>query len=183
MRSQLLVAGAAMTDALSPRTSPQVLIRGIRRLNDRPLYIVLGAIGLFLIIVVWVAVHRAQDTTATDADQHKGGSTLQMAKTIVAGQDEGFITAEQASTPETIAPTSAAINEQPHEETTLVQDNIDDAGTLTPQQEEQWRIAQAKRQLFEQAVSSRIAVSLVDELPSNRDSELEADLRSPNPAP
>ena len=169
-----------MSDALSPKTSPQVLTRGIRRLNDRPLYIVLGAIGLFLIIVVWVAVHRAQETTATESEQQKGGSTLQMAKTIVAGQDEGFIAVEQAAAPMTTAPTRAASTEQPEEEVTLAQDNTDEAATPTLQQEEQLRIAQAKSQLFEQAVSSKIAVSLVDE-PPDRVSEPQTDSSSPYP--
>ncbi len=92
-----------LKDQMSPDASPSQLSTksGVRRVNNRPVFIVLGALTVFLLIMVLVASDRAasQHRTNTKAAVVKEGSTAMFANEIAGGRRDGIIQANNAGTP------------------------------------------------------------------------------------
>ena len=87
-------------DLMSPAASPgrKSARSGVRRVNNLPVYIVVGGLGVFLLIMVLVASDRAaqQRRPAQQTEDGKGGSTRMLAKAIAGDQKDGIIQAKNA---------------------------------------------------------------------------------------
>lgn len=93
-------------DAMSPDASPgeQSNRSGVRRVNNVPLYLVGGGLGVFLLIMILVASDRAnkQNTSPEQgARQAKSGSTTNFAKEIAGNRQDGIV---QAKVPALVVP-------------------------------------------------------------------------------
>jgi type IV secretory pathway VirB10-like protein len=92
-------------DLMSPDASPgdQSKRSGVRRVNNVPLYILGGGIGVFLLIMILVASDRAakQNTPTQAAKQAKAGNTNMFAKEIAGNRQDGIV---QAKTPQLVVP-------------------------------------------------------------------------------
>lgn len=107
---------ASSSDSMSPDASPgggsgarRGLISGVRRVNNVPVYIVIGLVALFLIVVIAVIIDRSNQNVASDPtlQSKKAASTLDMANQV-AGTTQG---GEVAAAP--VVPTPPAIPGQP----------------------------------------------------------------------
>jgi type IV secretory pathway VirB10-like protein len=81
-------------DPMSPTASPGGVTKksGVRRVNNVPMYLVGGVMGLFLLVMALVAADRAEKQNApTDAPKEKAGNTAIVAKSIVGEQSGGLI--------------------------------------------------------------------------------------------
>lgn len=96
--------------AMAPEASPGQQSRGVgvRRVNNRPLYIIGGSMAVFLVIMASVAADRAQkqDRPATKAPE-KGGSTAMFAKEIAGDRKDGII---QPATPPVVPALSEPVD-------------------------------------------------------------------------
>lgn len=86
---------ANIDDLMSPAASPgkKSVRSGVRRVNNLPVYIVVGGLAMFLLIMVLVASDRAaqQHRPGQHAEGGKGGSTNMFAKEIAGEQQDGII--------------------------------------------------------------------------------------------
>jgi len=99
-------------DPLSPNASPSKLGKskaagtGVRRVNNLPVYILLGGVTAFLLVMGMVAydrAHRKENTTTTDADSGKNNTgSASLAKQIVGDHGDGIVPAYHAPSPPTI---------------------------------------------------------------------------------
>lgn len=104
-------------DQMSPGASPGELTTksGVRRVNNKPVFIVLGGLAMFLVIMVLVASDRAasQKRTNGNATETKGGTTAMFANEIAGDRKDGIIQAKMATPPSVpnlpAAPDSIAI--------------------------------------------------------------------------
>jgi hypothetical protein len=82
------------TDQMAPDTSPGEVSKksGVRRVNNVPMYLLGGVLGLFLLVMALVAADRAakQNEPAT-GPKEKAGSTSMFAKEIAGEQTGGMI--------------------------------------------------------------------------------------------
>ncbi len=93
----------AAVDPLSPHASPASVTKtaGVRRVNNLPVYLVVGAMAVFLLIMVLVAADRAaQQNRAPGAKDEKAGSSHVFAQELVGLQKDGIIQAERPASPE-----------------------------------------------------------------------------------
>jgi type IV secretion system protein VirB10 len=84
---------------MAPEASPgQQSKSGVRRVNNVPLYILGGAMGLFLVIMVSVAANRSQQQhqSTTAKEPEKAGNATMFAKAIAGDQKDGIIQAAAA---------------------------------------------------------------------------------------
>lgn len=82
------------TDNMSPEISPGNLKpkTGVRRVNNRPMYIIFGVIAAFVLIMMLVAADRAaQQNAPLDQEKEKAGNTSMFANEIAGEQQGGFI--------------------------------------------------------------------------------------------
>jgi len=108
---------STIDDHMSPDASPSELTTksGVRRVNNKPVFIVLGGLTMFLVIMVLVASDRAasQQRTNSNTPETKGGSTAMFANEIAGERKEGIIQANIATPPSVpgfpAAPDSIAI--------------------------------------------------------------------------
>jgi type IV secretory pathway VirB10-like protein len=88
-------------DHMSPAASPgkKSRLSGVRRVNNLPVYIVVGGLGVFLLIMVLVAADRAaqQNRPGQPMEAGKGGSTRMLAREIAGDQRDGIIQARPVS--------------------------------------------------------------------------------------
>jgi len=79
---------------MSPEDSPGEVSpkTGIRRVNNIPLYILFGVLGAFILIMMMVAIDRAEQQHApNEKPQERAGSTKMFADEIAGTQTAGFI--------------------------------------------------------------------------------------------
>lgn len=79
---------------MSPEDSPGEISpkAGVRRVNSRPLYILFGILGLFILVMMMVAVDRAEQQNAPDErPKELVGNTKTFADEIAGNQTGGFI--------------------------------------------------------------------------------------------
>ena len=106
-------------DQMAPDASPGELGKksGVRRVNNMPMYLLFGVVGLFLIVMALVAADRAAKQNAPGkGEQERAGSSSIFANEI-AGFHEGIIApAEPLEIPE--LPTEA--NPEPATDAVLI---------------------------------------------------------------
>eukprot|EP01035_Chromulina_nebulosa_P015329 gene15329-20312_t len=87
---------------MSPDASPGEVTKktGVRRVNNLPVYIIGGLMGVFLLVMVLVAADRAdQQNRPAGAKDEKAGNTSMFANEIAGNQKDGIIQAERAAPP------------------------------------------------------------------------------------
>jgi type IV secretion system protein VirB10 len=85
-------------DPLSPNASPAGITKnaGVRRVNNLPIYLVVGTLAVFLLIMVLVAADRAaQQNRAPGAQGEQAASSSVFAKELAGLQKDGIIQAEK----------------------------------------------------------------------------------------
>lgn len=87
---------------MSPDASPGSVRRksGVRRVNNLPVYLVGGAMGIFLLVMALVAWDRsAQQNHPADQLDAKAGSTSMFASEIAGSEKDGFVAPAKAAAP------------------------------------------------------------------------------------
>lgn len=157
-------------DPMSPAASPgrKSARPGVRRVNNLPLYIVIGGLSIFLLIMVLVASDRAaqQRGPGQQSEGGKGGSTRMLAKEIAGDQQDGIIQAKSAPerpTPDLVsAPPSIGIvrpvnlDEPPLPPNSQQQAPVQQGRSA--RDEEVDRIRMMKLRQFDEAVKARTAL-------------------------
>jgi len=160
-------------DLMLPNTSPGTLNQnGVRRVNNLPLILVIAAFALFVLIIAFVAMKRANQQHPTKQDfipieRHMDSSL--MAAEIVAGHVGGII---MPSKPIEAVNTSLALpvafvdnpdnppvirNKPP-----ILRPKTSRSGELTSPELD--RIKMAKMEQFEDAVKAKMSIPLPDQL-------------------
>ena len=85
-------------DKMSPDASPGVANKtGVRRVNKRPMYIAIGCVAAFCLVVAYVANKRANqgasDTAETTVQRGSSRDTSAMAMDVMGGGSSGLIEA------------------------------------------------------------------------------------------
>ncbi|MGJ0637192.1 TrbI/VirB10 family protein [Xenorhabdus bovienii] len=157
---------AHVDDQMSPSNSPASKT-GVRRVNNLPLFIVIGVIATFVFIIAMVAVKRSdqQNQNPVAPKEEKTVNSTSMAADIVAGRHGGIVPSEQ------ITPTIAPL--APEESTTAIpvaRIENPDAPPVPPRGNTGYqdvlndpdldRIKMAKLQQFEEAVKAKTTVSV-----------------------
>ena len=151
--------------SMAADTSPDtVSSSGVRRVNNLPIYIVVGIMLVFLLIMMIVAMNRAEPQQSANAEESKkAGSSNTLAAFITGEYKEGFIEAERP------APMEPALDLPP--EIIIARpgnhDNLDlpplppptslNMQEINPDLE---HIRMMKLQLFEQAVKAKTNVPM-----------------------
>lgn len=87
---------------MSPDASPGSVRRtsGVRRVNNLPVYLVGGAMSIFLLVMALVAWDRsAQQNRPADQLEAKAGSTSMFASEIAGSEKDGFVAPAKAAAP------------------------------------------------------------------------------------
>ncbi len=162
-------------DQMLPEASPGEQSGGIRRVNNLPVYIVGGLIGVFLIIMVLVAMDRAANQNRpAEQQQAKAGTTTMFAKELAGDRKDGIIQA-QAATPPAVPDLAAA--GQPGSVPIIRPASLDlppapptsqayagqgqGAAPRSPREEEAARIRMMKLQQLDEAVKARTGIQVV----------------------
>nr|BCT99962.1 TrbI protein [uncultured bacterium] len=151
-------------DQMAPDASPGEVSKksGVRRVNNVPMYILAGALGLFLLVMMLVAADRAakQNAPAQGAAE-QAGNTSMFAKEIVGDKDGGIVEPATMLKPPEMPTTS------PDSPPVLVArpDNLNapppppGGGPGQPvNDDEADRIRMAKLQMFQEAVKAKTGV-------------------------
>ena len=156
------------TDAMAPDASPGEVPRrtGVRRVNNIPMYLLGGVLGLFLITMALVAVDRAAKQNApANGVKEKAGNTSMFAREIAGERTGGMIEPAPARAPVVpelssgVTPGAPLLIARP--------DNLDAPPTPPSRlnapvnDDEANRIRMAKMQQLEEAVKARIGVQMV----------------------
>lgn len=145
----------AANDLMSPNASPgKVPKAGVRRVNNVPLFILLGALGVFLIVMVLVASDRAarQNEGAAKAAE-KGGDASRSAKDIIGDRQDGVVKARPLQIPSDPAPVAVA---QPNLDAPPLPPGVQPA--MVERDENAERIRQAKMARLEEAARAKTTV-------------------------
>lgn len=106
-------------DDMSPDASPGSVRRksGVKRVNNLPVYLVGGAMGIFLLVMALVAWDRSvQQNRPPDPLEAKAGSTTMFASEIAGKEKDGFVAPAKPAVPplpETQPPPGAIIVARP----------------------------------------------------------------------
>lgn len=152
-------------DQMSPDASPGEVTKktGVRRVNNLPVYIIGGLMGVFLLVMVLVAADRAdQQNRPAGAKDEKAGNTSMFANEIAGNQKDGIIQAERA------APPTVPDLSQPQGQAIDVArpDNLDAPPTPPTSaslddrvsNDEMQRVRMAKMQQLEEAIKAKTGV-------------------------
>jgi len=145
--------------SMSADASPETISSsGVRRVNNLPIYIVVGIMLVFLLIMMVVAINRSepQDSNNTE-ESKKAGSSNMLAAFITGEYKDGFIE------PERPAPTEPALDLPP--EIMIARPSNLDLPPLPPvnsleRDPASEHIRMMKLQLFEQAVKAKTNVAM-----------------------
>ncbi|EBM5962880.1 TPA: TrbI/VirB10 family protein [Salmonella enterica subsp. enterica serovar 16:l,v:-] len=168
-------------DKMSPDASPGTAdTSGVRRVNKRPMYIALGCIAAFCLVVAYVANKRANQAATENAaaeQSHGGGrSTSAMANEVLGGGGSGLIAAP-ASPPTLPEQNNETANKKPT--TALPSASVPVAPVANPDEPPvPERTAQAPQQTdpemdqlrrnkmreFEEAVKAKTKVNLPEQM-------------------
>lgn len=167
--------GPNIEDEMSPDASPGRQNRsGVRRVNNLPIYIVVGALTVFLLIMVLVAADRAskQNRPVHSVEAVKGGTTGMFAKQIAGDQKDGIVQAKSLSplpSPELAPPDSIAtvrpggLEQPPGPIGTLAPPTSQQSAAQTGpnnRDDELARIRMMKLQQFDEAVKAKTSLSV-----------------------
>lgn len=150
----------AEPNPLSPDASPvQVKTSsGVRRVNNVPLFLVIGALAVFLIVMVMVASDRAarQQEAPAKAAEKGGGDASRSARDIIGDRRDGVVTARPPAP--LVIPTDPMACAAPSPFGTL---SAPAEMPRPPERDEvAERIAQAKLARLEEAVRARTTVQV-----------------------
>ena len=162
-----------MTDSsmLSSESSPHELGRhsgvhhtgvrrtGVRRVNNLPLYLVGGAVGTFLLMMVLVGMDRANKSQVkAQAPPQKHGDTTQLVQSITGNRTAGMVPAAVITPPALpIQAITVPIAMPDDLEKPPLPSRLQAIAAADPMLE---RIRQQKMQLFESAVKSKTSVPI-----------------------
>ena len=166
-------------DQMSPAGSPgeQSSPSGVRRVNNMPIYIVVGGMAVFLLIMVLVASDRAdkQNQPGQYVESGKTGNTSMFAKEIAGDQTDGIVQAKAAAplavpdpagsagSTATVRPVDPGVPAVPlgMPAPPTSQQQMQTQHTRSPQDEEADRIRMMKLQQFDEAVKAKTSLSVV----------------------
>lgn len=143
---------------LSPDTSPAELTRnsGVRRVNNLPVYLVGAAVAAFLIMMMLVAIDRANQSQQTLQEVRDRKDTLRLAESIAGNHTEGLVPAAIVQVNPQAPPSITVPIAIPEDvEKPPLPPRLKNAAASDPEHD---RIAQEKMQLFENAVKSKTSV-------------------------
>ncbi|MBV6831292.1 TrbI/VirB10 family protein [Xanthomonas euvesicatoria] len=152
-------------DQMAPDASPGEVSKksGVRRVNNVPMYMLAGALGLFLLVMMLVAADRAAKQNAPEPGAaERAGNTSMFAKEIVGDKDGGIVEPATMLKPPEMPTTS-----NPDSPPVLVArpDNLNapppppGGGPGQPvNDDEADRIRMAKLQMFQEAVKAKTGV-------------------------
>jgi hypothetical protein len=145
--------------SMSADASPETISSsGVRRVNNLPIYIVVGIMLAFLLIMMVVAINRSEPQDSSNAEESKkAGSSNMLAAFITGEYKDGFIE------PERPAPTEPALDLPP--EIMIARPSNLDLPPLPPvnsleRDPASEHIRMMKLQLFEQAVKAKTNVAM-----------------------
>lgn len=145
--------------SMSADASPETISSsGVRRVNNLPIYIVVGIMLAFLLIMMVVAINRSEPQDSNNAEESKkAGSSNMLAAFITGEYKDGFIE------PERPAPTEPALDLPP--EIMIARPSNLDLPPLPPvnsleRDPASEHIRMMKLQLFEQAVKAKTNVAM-----------------------
>lgn len=148
---------------LSAESSPHELGKhsGVRRVNNVPLYLVGGAVGTFLLMIVLVGMDRANKSQAiAQAAPQKHGDTTQLVASITGSRTGGMVPAAVIPSPAPAVPAITVPIAMPDDlEKPPLPDRLKETASANPNAE---RFRQQKMQLFESAVKSKTSVPLAE---------------------
>lgn len=163
---------AQRDDQMSPDASPgdQTTRSGVRRVNNLPIYIMVGALLVFLLIMVLVASDRAAKQNLPDAkaEAPKGGSAARFARDLTGDKKDGIVQPAATvpltppasnTTPPPDANTKPASLEPPTPMPNA-QGQAQGQQSRSPREEEAEHIRGMKLQQFDDAVKARTGVSM-----------------------
>ncbi|MGK5078741.1 TrbI/VirB10 family protein [Janthinobacterium sp. HLX7-2] len=154
---------------MSPDASPDSVRKksGVRRVNNLPVYLIGGAMGIFLLVMALVAWDRsAQQNRPVDPLEAKAGSTSMFAKEIAGSEKDGFVAPAKATVPGQpdmqLPPTGAIIVARPDD---LEAPPRPPGNTLPPEEqrglEERERMRMDKLRQLDEAVRSKTTVQAI----------------------
>lgn len=160
-------------DLMSPHASPGALNQnGVRRVNNLPLILVIAAFALFVLIIAFVAMKRANQQHPTKQDpipveRHMDSSL--MAAEIIAGRAGGIIMpAQPIEKVNTSLALPVALVDNPdnppviRNKPPILRPKTSRSGELTDPDLD--RIKMAKMEQFEDAVKAKMSIPLPDQL-------------------
>ncbi|MGO9532107.1 MAG: TrbI/VirB10 family protein [Syntrophobacteraceae bacterium] len=161
---------------MSANTSPQAQGKTAgRRVNNLPVYILVGVLGLFVLVMALVAMDRSQHQHANKVNAEKAGNTdtAMFVKAILPDRNDGIIpdAAGQPGPPEIPKEQAQASGEQELKVPIVKPNDLnkppapperDTNKPKTSAEEEEARIRQMKFQAFEQAVTAKTVVQVTD---------------------
>ena len=150
----------ADTDPMSPDASPVRVetSSGVRRVNNVPLFLMIGALAVFLIVMVMVASDRAakQREAPVKAAEKGGGDSSRSARDIIGDRRDGVDTARPSAPLVVLADSMAGVDPSP-----LGALPANAEMSRPPERDEvAERIAQAKLARLEEAVRARTTVQV-----------------------
>lgn len=167
-------------DLMAPDASPSTVSKtsGVRRVNNRPMYILGGVLAAFLLTMMMVAADRAaKEKAPAQAKVEKAGSTAMFAKEITGDHADGIIQAATTPTPSSslTPPTGTAVPiatptdldappTPPHngsDNNAAQQMEELRRSRIAQQQDEAQRIRMAKLQMLEEAIRAKTGVQVV----------------------
>lgn len=147
-------------DPLSPDASPAGITKnaGVRRVNNLPVYLVVGTLAVFLLIMVLVAADRAaQQNRAPGAQDEQAGSSSVFAKELAGLQKDGIIQAEKPAPLPVLQPIDIArpenLDAPPRPPASAA---LDERGG----NDEAQRVRMAKLQQLEEAIKAKTGVRM-----------------------
>ncbi len=159
---------------MSVNTSPQAQGKTAgRRVNNLPVYILVGVLGVFVLVMALVAMDRSQRQRAIPKAEKAGNTnTTMFAKAILADHNEGVIPAAGQPGPPEIPKEQAEDPGAQELKVPVVKPDDPNKPPVPPgrdtnkqrtsAEEEAERIRQTKFQAFEQAVKAKTVVQVTD---------------------
>ena len=146
-------------DPMSPDASPGRVPgkTGVRRVNNMPLFLVLAALAVFLIVMLLVASDRAAKQHETTKPVEKGGDSSRAAQDIIGDRQGGMVKARPLAVPSMPGGTAVAV----------ANPNLDappappGMAPPPPRDENVERIRQAKLERLEEAARAKTSVQMV----------------------
>ena len=157
------------TENMSPDLSPNsVKPSGVRRVNNLPLIIAAFALVVFIAMIAFVAVKRANYTKSAETDVTENSktniSTNSMAQEVLGDHVSGIVPSTptpKPNAPDSNVPVAPVVNlDAPPTPPRL---NPDNKNNNAPDSDEQ-RIYQAKARALEEAIQSKTNISLPNQL-------------------
>ncbi len=157
---------------MSAKASPQAQGKTAgRRVNNLPVYILVGVLGLFVLVMALVAMDRSQAQHAGKKAEQAGNTSTEMfAKEILADHNEGVIPPAAPPGPPELPKEQAKATGEKELKVPIVEPKDPNKPPLPPRddkrrtaaEQEAERIRQMKFQAFEQAVKAKTEVPVTD---------------------